>query len=106
MTGAEDAARYAAKGWPIFPIKPRGKEPLTLDGFKSATTEDAVVTRWWTTWPDANIGFVPGRLHRLVLDLDGPEGERVAQELGLLSEPTLTVLTARGQHLYFQHPGG
>src|SRR5439155_22631730 len=54
----------------------------------------------------ANIGFVPGRAGLLVLDPDGPEGEAAAQALGLLSEPTTQVQTARGRHLYFQHPGG
>src|SRR5207244_9929350 len=42
----------------------------------------------------------------LVIDIDGPEGEAAARALGLLSEPTLTVTTSRGRHLWFQHPGG
>ena len=96
---AEMALRYARQGWPIFPVKPHDKQPLTFDGFKSATTDEATITKWWTTWPDANIATVPGRCGMVVLDLDGPEGEGAAQQLGALAEPTLTVTTARGRHL-------
>src|SRR6266566_5606050 len=79
---AEMALRYARQGWPIFPVKPHDKQPLTFDGFKSATTDEATITKWWTTWPDANIATVPGRCGMVVLDLDGPEGEGAAQQLG------------------------
>lgn len=97
---------YARHGWPVFPIQPRGKAPLTDDGFKAATTDEAQLAGWWARWPEANIGFVPGRAGLVVLDIDGPEGESAAQRLGLLAEPTLTIATARGVHLYFRHPGG
>jgi len=106
MTAADLAARYAAEGWPIFPVKERSKEPLTLDGFKSASIDPARVAKWWTTWPSANVACVPGQTGHIVIDIDGPEGETAAQALGLLSEPTLTVTTARGRHLWFKHPGG
>jgi hypothetical protein len=106
VTAAALAAGYAAQGWPIFPIKPRDKQPLTLTGFKAASSDAAQVARWWTTWPDANIGCVPGQTGHIVIDVDGPEGEAAAQALGLLAEPTLTVVTARGRHLWFKHPGG
>ena len=56
MTAAESAAKYAARGWPVFPVKARRKEPLTLDGFKSATTAAARITKWWATWPDSPAG--------------------------------------------------
>lgn len=65
--------------WPVFPLKPNGKKPLTQHGFKDATLDPEQVTKWWTRWPDANIGVPTG--HREnggcgydVLDIDGREG--------------------------------
>lgn len=107
MTRLADAAlAYALRGWPVFPVQVRGKAPLTEDGFKAATVDAAQITAWWTHWPEGNIGFVPGRAGLIVLDRDSPEGERTAEGLGLYSEPTLIVRTARGEHIYFRHPGG
>lgn len=104
MAGA--ALDYAAEAWPIFPVRPRGKDPLVSGGFKAASVVAAQVRRWWTRWQAANIGFVPGRAGLLVIDVDGPEGREEAIRLGLFAEPTLSVETARGEHLYFTHPGG
>ncbi len=75
------AALYYARryGWPVFPLKPRGKEPLTSRGFKDATTETALIERWWHQHPDANIGVPTGLLSEGgcgfdVIDLDGEAG--------------------------------
>lgn len=105
-TPAEAALRYADAGWPVFPCRPRGKEPTTSRGYYEATADPEQVAAWWREVPDANIGFVPGLAGLLVIDVDGPEGEATAGRLGLLSEPTLAVLTPRGRHLYYLHPGG
>src|SRR6266566_6386557 len=106
MNVAEFAAQYVAHRWPVFPVKPRGKDPLTFNGFKDASTDPVRVAKWWQTWPDANVACVPAQTGHIVFDIDGPEGETAAQALGLLSEPTLTVTTGRGRHLWFKHPGG
>ena len=103
---AEAALEYARRGLPVFPCIPRGKNPLTDHGYLDATTDADQVEEWWRRHPRANIGGVPGGAGLLVLDVDGPEGERAAQGLGVLAEPTLTVQTARGLHLYYLHPGG
>jgi hypothetical protein len=102
---AQAAARYAEQGWPVFPCKPMGKAPLTENGFGDATRDGATIEKWWRTTPEANIALVPAAAGFLVFDLDGPEGEDTARQLGLLSEPTLTARTGRGRHLYFRHPG-
>lgn len=107
MTRLADAAlRYAAGGWPVFPLAPRRKVPLAAPGHLDATTDPARVRAWWSEHPDANIGFPPGRAGLLVLDLDSEEAKAEAQRLGLFAEPTLIVTTPRGAHLYFKHPGG
>jgi len=103
---ADAAGRYAAHGWPVFPLKPCDKVPATAAGFKDASTNPATVRAWWEASPDSNIGVVPAAAGLLVVDVDGPEGEATATGLGLLAEPTLRVETARGVHLYYQLPDG
>jgi hypothetical protein len=67
------ALEYAARGWPILPIKPRGKTPITAHGLKDATTDVDVVRAWWDETPDANIGIATD--HFVVVDCDGPIGK-------------------------------
>lgn len=54
------AIHYARHGWPVFPLKPGGKAPLTVHGLHDATTLEDTIDRWWTTQPDANIGVRTG----------------------------------------------
>lgn len=116
------ALRYADQSWPVFPLHSvkdgqcscgraactnnAGKHPRTANGLKDASSDPKTVEAWWRKWPDANIGLVPGQAGLLVVDVDGDEGEAAAVRLGLLAEPSLSVLTSRGRHLYFRHPGG
>ena len=71
---------YATRlGWPVFPLKPRGKQPLTAHGFKDAVTDPATIADWWTRWPEANIGVPTGRTVAGgcgydVIDVDGRLG--------------------------------
>jgi len=104
------ALAYAARGWPVFPCKPRGKEPLTPHGFKDATTDEVVIRDWWSRWPDANIGIPTGASTFVVLDVDTRDGgnetlrELVAQH-GELPE-TPAVLTSGGGTHYYLAPDG
>jgi hypothetical protein len=103
------ALKYAANGWYVFPLIPRGKVPLIKGGkgFSNATTNPDFINAWWGREPEANIGLWPGQSKLVVLDLDGPEGEENARSLGLLSQPTLECRTGRedgGRHLYFRRP--
>src|SRR5690606_34972004 len=103
----EAAVELARQGIRVFPLKPRSKIPLTRNGFKDATCDVEKVKRWWTRWPDANIGIVPGPSGLVGFDVDGPEGEATARSLGLFEVPTLRVRTGRedgGIHLYFRRP--
>lgn len=102
-----DALCYASRGWPIFPCRRRGKEPLVSGGFKAATTDPATVRAWWRRWPDANIGLATGRPSGVVvLDVDPRNGGDEA----LLALPplpaTVECLTGGGgRHVYFRWPG-
>jgi len=69
------ALAVARNGKPVFPCKPRGKEPLTRRGHIDATTDPRKIHMWWKRWPEANIG-VPtgGRSGVLALDVDPDKG--------------------------------
>ena len=67
-------------GWPVFPLKPRGKTPLTEHGFHDASLDPAVVRDWWTRHADANIGLPTG-IRFDVIDADGPEGVAAWQRI-------------------------
>jgi hypothetical protein len=81
-------------------------------GLLAATNDLERVARWWTRWPQANIGArVPRNL--LVLDVDPRHGghDRLA-ELEAAHEPlppTRISYSGRGDgghHRWFLHPGG
>jgi putative DNA primase/helicase len=120
---AETAAGYARRGWAVIPLHTPeqgvcscgkaacgspGKHPRTMTGLKGASADPAQVARWWSMWPEANIGIVCGAVSGLVvLDVDGPEGEESLKALEAAIGPlpeTVEALTGKGRHLYFAHP--
>jgi Bifunctional DNA primase/polymerase, N-terminal len=62
------ALHLAHKGHAVFPCG-EDKRPLTLSGFKDATTDPDVIHEWWVRCPDALIG-VPTGPKFVVIDLD------------------------------------
>jgi hypothetical protein len=94
-------------GLAIFPIAPRSKQPpLTPNGFHGASSSAEQIAEWWTLHTTANIGAVPGSIDCVVIDSDGPQGEALAQSLGVLDTPTLESRTSRGAHRWFRLPRG
>ena len=91
----QTARDYAAAGIPVFPVEVNGKRPVTLNGFKDATTDIKQIDTWWYE-RDYNLAFSPGQVGLTVIDLD--PGASPPQEL----PPTYTVKTPRGFHLYYQ----
>lgn len=112
MTLLEHALEYAERGWPVFPLKPREKVPMSgSHGFKEATTNANLIERAWDRWPDANIGLATGAAAGIwVLDVDGEEGEaslnKLMEELGLLPETLVAQTGGGGHHYYFAWPQG
>jgi len=105
----EAALSYAAHGWRVFPVEPRGKKPLIKDWPKKATTDARKINEWWTKWPDANIGVATGEGSGLfVLDVDGEEGSNsliaLEAEIGPLPETLESQTGTGGRHLFFLMP--
>jgi hypothetical protein len=68
---ATASTMLAARGIPVFPCTPGGKQPLTTHGFHDASTELTTVRSWWQRWPDANIGMPTGAASGVdVVDID------------------------------------
>jgi hypothetical protein len=101
------ALDWAGRGLPVFPLQPKSKIPFGgTHGCKDATRDDAAIREWWQRWPQANIGVATGDGF-FVVDLDGPEAQQWFVDSGGrhgAADPTLTVKTARGWHLYFWAP--
>lgn len=100
---------YASKALPVFPVKPKGKNPLTEHGCNDATTDIEQIKAWWSRWPNANIGIATGA-PLVVLDVDinhdrgkyGDESlEALVREYGSLPETWLCLTGGGGLHYYF-----
>lgn len=100
------ARAYAANNWPVFPLRPRDKTPLTANGFKDASVHPEQVELWWRQWPHANIGLPTGH-HFDVLDLDGPTAINSLDQLlgGRYRHTGPVSLTGKGWHCLFAPTG-
>jgi len=64
-----------ARGWYIFPLRPRGKNPVISKaaggrGFHDAVLDPAQVEAWWTQYKNANVGIACGASDLYVVDCD------------------------------------
>jgi len=109
------ALRYAAHGWPVFPL--RGKLPARPKssggrGFHDATTDPAVIDRMWRAYPGANIGIRTGEQSGLaVLDVDPAHSgtdalARLETERGVLPGTVMALTGSGGLHLLYRWQPG
>jgi putative DNA primase/helicase len=96
MTPLDHALRYAARGWPVFPVRfnpdPRARKyPLTEHGKNDASLDEAVIREWWRRWSNAVPSIVTGEPSGIVtLDIDiRPDGSGFdsLDELGIALHP-------------------
>jgi hypothetical protein len=104
MTMLDVALGCIARGWYVFPCWPRDKKPMTSNGWKAATLDEAQVRAWWTRTPNANVAIATGPSELRVVDFDH----------GVTPEhfPTLDTYAVRtgrrpeyGLQLYYQDDG-
>jgi hypothetical protein len=105
------ALDYASKGWAVFPCKAHDKTPITLEGFKNATTDLEQVRAFWTETPNANIGLACGMSGLVVVDIDVQHGGfdtwAELRRVNSIDDATVTSLTGGGgQHLIYRMPEG
>jgi putative DNA primase/helicase len=88
------------------------KHPWAKGGFKHATTEAALIEKYWKRWPNANIGVATGSQSGIIVfDIDPRNGgdesfAMLEAEHGPFPD-TVEVLTGGGgRHLYLQQPAG
>lgn len=109
----QHALHYASLGWYVFPVNPGQKTPRTANGFKAATLDREQIIRWWTDWPDCNVGIAMAESGLIVYDVDikGDKGEKLGArshaEIAHHLTPTLKAKTrSGGTHLYYRAPVG
>lgn len=112
MSMLEIAIDLVNRGFAVFPLQPRGKQPLGGHGFKDASRDMAAVRRWWTASPDANVGLATGAASQCwVLDVDNkPDAcgydalmalEQKHGEKAWTSAGIIVTTPTNGLHLYF-----
>lgn len=114
MAVIDDALRYAAIGWHVFPCKP-DKKPFTEHGFHDAGTDPDTIRAWWERWPNAHIGVACGASGLAVIDCDYDPSkakngiaafDRLCDDYGLHGCGLEAQTPRGGRHYVFLHPGG
>jgi hypothetical protein len=98
----------AMRGWRLLPCAARGKAAL-LKGWPALASSDvATIREWAAQFQECNWGIATGPGSRVfVLDVDGAEGSDSLAVLESKHGPlplTLTSLTGRGEHRWFNYP--
>jgi hypothetical protein len=109
---ADCARAYAARGWSVIPVQPRGKRPIVAwREFQQRIAGEDEIARWFGHWPDANVAIVTGRISGIVVvDVDtrhgGPDSVADAERRhGRLPATVESATGGGGRHLYYAHPG-
>lgn len=123
------ALDYAQRGWHVFPCHspingrcscgdpncadpakhPRFHKDDLRNGLNSATTDAVVIERWWTRWPDANVGVRTGKISGIVvMDIDakssGLESWQDIQDFNGRVDTLTSHTGGGGLHLFFEAP--
>ena len=116
------ALAYARHGIPVLPVHTPaqdggcscgrstcdriGKHPRLRHGLTEATTDERRIERWWTRWPDANVGLGTGVVMD-VADVDSTEGWHGLRHLlgGAMPSGPRVRTGSGGWHFWFRPTG-
>ena len=69
------ALYYLSLGFSVIPVSQDKKPLIDWKRYQEELPTEAVIRRWWSNWPDANIGLICGKISGIdVLDIDSEEG--------------------------------
>ena len=119
IDNCEIAQALAAQGLPVVPCDPKtkaaypradmhdGKKVPKSGGFYKRTTDADTIRDWWARVPEAMIGYVPGDVGCVGIDIDegGPECGRAI--VGLLGAPLAKMRSGKAGrfHLLYRFDG-
>jgi Virulence-associated protein E/Bifunctional DNA primase/polymerase, N-terminal len=86
-----------------------GKHPRTPNGCKDATTDPAIIRKWWEAWPRAHVAIAAGASGLLVVDVDPRNGgddslAELEREHGGLPATPRQLTEGDGVHIVFRRP--
>jgi hypothetical protein len=101
------AQGYGRQGLPVFPLRPRSKEPRYTGSFHNASTDYVTIRDHWRKFPTDNIGIAPPA-GVVVLDVDPRAGgdaalARLVAQHGQLPETWTARTGSDGRHYWFAH---
>jgi len=106
------ALEYLKLGLSVIPLQPREKRPLIKwKQYQQRLPTEDEVRKWFSKWPNANIGIVCGRVsgNLLVLDFDSEDLYKQFMEQAFAFtnlynklKETWIVRTGKGVHIYFR----
>ena len=110
MSKLQAALAWAARGFPVFPLVPNGKEPIHDDWPSVASDDPATIVAMWTdpvlrTERDYNVGTLC--TDRVVVDVDvknGKDGHNEYMQLGGTYDTLVVRTPTGGYHCYFEGP--
>jgi len=106
----DESLRLASLGYRVFPLRPGTKTPWQGSrGVHDATTDEAVIERWWTSVPKSNIGLACGD-GMFVLDIDkaaiDDDPDRVGSYEIMLEGFPKSQTQSGGFHFFVRSPDG
>lgn len=100
------ALAYQLQGFHVFPVGNNKRPIVEWEEFQTRPATAEEITKWWTKWPNANIGIVTGTVPGIVvIDIESAKGlDAYVEKYGM---PTKTLIQRTGKengmHLIKRH---
>jgi len=95
----EAALEYLEHGWSVIPVGQDKKPKMKVKEFQKRRANELEVRKWFTQWPDANVGIITGAISGIVvvdIEAGGPTNDL---------PPTVMCSTGGGGwHFYYKYP--